>query len=109
MKLTVSARSHPLAHRSDALAIARPDQPRHVKRAHAPPSLVSKQAEKRLEPLQKLVVPVAHAPQRRAGELGEEAFDEIEPRAVLGRKGEFEATGRLVCAGGRSGAVVAIA
>jgi hypothetical protein len=34
--------------------------------------------------------------QHRAGELGEEAFDEIEPRAVLGGKGEFEATDRLV-------------
>ena len=34
--------------------------------------------------------------QHRAGELGEEAFDEIEPRAVLGREGEFEATDRLV-------------
>ena len=31
-----------------------------------------------------------------AGELGEEAFDEIEPRAVLRRKSEFEATGRLI-------------
>ena len=34
--------------------------------------------------------------QHRAGELGEEAFDEIEPRAVLGGEGEFEATGRLL-------------
>ena len=34
--------------------------------------------------------------QHRAGELGEEAFDEIEPRAVLGRKDEFEATGRPI-------------
>lgn len=34
--------------------------------------------------------------QDRAGELGEEAFDEIEPRAVLGGKGEFESTGWLV-------------
>ena len=34
--------------------------------------------------------------QHRAGELGEEAFDEIEPRAVLGGKDEFEATGRLI-------------
>jgi hypothetical protein len=32
--------------------------------------------------------------QDRSGELGEEAFDEIEPRAVLGGKGEFEATDR---------------
>ena len=34
--------------------------------------------------------------QDRAGELGEEAFDEIEPGAVLGREDEFEATDRLV-------------
>ena len=34
--------------------------------------------------------------QHRAGELREEALDEIEPRAVLGGKGEFEATGWLV-------------
>jgi hypothetical protein len=35
--------------------------------------------------------------QHRAGKLGEEALDKIEPGAVLGRKGEFEATGRLLC------------
>ena len=29
--------------------------------------------------------------QHRAGELGEEALDEIEPGAVFGREGEFEA------------------
>ena len=34
--------------------------------------------------------------QHRAGELGEETLDEIEPRAVLGGKDEFEATDRLV-------------
>ena len=34
--------------------------------------------------------------QHRAGELGEEAFDEIEPRAVLGGKDELEATRRLL-------------
>jgi hypothetical protein len=33
--------------------------------------------------------------QDRAGELGEEAFDEVEPGAVLGREGELEAAGRL--------------
>jgi hypothetical protein len=32
--------------------------------------------------------------QDRAGELGEEALDEFEPGAVLGREGELEATGR---------------
>ena len=34
--------------------------------------------------------------QHRAGELREEALDEIEPGSVLGREGEFEATGGLI-------------
>jgi hypothetical protein len=29
----------------------------------------------------------------RSGELGEEAFDEVEPGAMLGREGELEAAG----------------
>src|ERR1700732_5420486 len=33
--------------------------------------------------------------QDRAGELGEEALDEIEPGAVFGREGELEAARRL--------------
>jgi hypothetical protein len=33
--------------------------------------------------------------QDRAGELGEEAFDEVEPGAALGRESEREATRRL--------------
>jgi hypothetical protein len=33
--------------------------------------------------------------QDRAGELGEEPLDEVEPGAVLGREGELEAAGRL--------------
>src|SRR6202171_3316696 len=33
--------------------------------------------------------------QDRAGELGEEALDEVEPGAVFGREGEREATARL--------------
>ena len=33
--------------------------------------------------------------QDRAGELGEEALDEVEPGAVLGREGEREAARRL--------------
>ena len=32
--------------------------------------------------------------QNRAGEFGEEALDEVEPRAVLSCEGKFEATGR---------------
>ena len=38
----------------------------------------------------------ADVAQHRAGELGEEALDEIEPGAVLGREGELEAAGRLL-------------
>src|SRR5258706_3700832 len=37
----------------------------------------------------------ADVAQHRAGELGEEALDEIEPGAVFGREGEFEAAGGL--------------
>ena len=33
--------------------------------------------------------------QDRAGELGEEALDEVEPGGVLGGEGELEAAGRL--------------
>ena len=35
----------------------------------------------------------ADVAQHRAGELGEEALDEIEPGAVFGREGELEAAG----------------
>ena len=38
----------------------------------------------------------ADVAQHRAGELGEETLDEIEPGAVLGREGEFESAGRLL-------------
>ena len=38
----------------------------------------------------------ADVAQHRACELGEESFDEIEPGAVRGREGEFEAAGRLI-------------
>ena len=33
--------------------------------------------------------------QHRAGELGEEALDQVEPRTVLRREGELEASGRF--------------
>jgi hypothetical protein len=38
----------------------------------------------------------ADVTQNGAGEFREEAFDEIEPGAVLGREGELEAAGRLI-------------
>ena len=34
--------------------------------------------------------------QERAGELGEEALNKVEPRAVLGGEGELEASGRML-------------
>ena len=39
----------------------------------------------------------ADVPQDRAGKLGKEALDQVEPGAVLGREGEGEATFRLFC------------
>ena len=38
----------------------------------------------------------ADVAQHRAGELGEETFDEVEPRAMLGGEGEFETARRLI-------------
>lgn len=38
----------------------------------------------------------ADVAQDGAGELGEEAFDQVEPRAVLGREGESEPAGGLL-------------
>ena len=38
----------------------------------------------------------ADVAEHRACELGEEALDEIEPGAVRGREGEFEAADRLI-------------
>ena len=34
--------------------------------------------------------------QHGAGELGKEAFNQVEPGAVLGSEGEFKAAGRLI-------------
>jgi hypothetical protein len=42
----------------------------------------------------------ADVAEHRAGKLGEEALDQIEPGAVFGREGEFKATGGL---GGEKG------
>jgi hypothetical protein len=38
----------------------------------------------------------ANVTQNGAGDFREEAFDEVEPRAVLRREGELEAAGRLI-------------
>ena len=45
-------------HWLNALAIAGPDQPRYVKRTHAPPRLVTQASQKRLEPASKLGFPI---------------------------------------------------
>src|ERR1700680_4570270 len=45
--------------------------------------------------LELLLRPNPDVAQDRAGELGEEALDEIEPGAVFGREGELEAARRL--------------
>ena len=63
MQLVVIARRHPLGHRPDALAVARPDQPRHIERTHPPPRLVAKPSHERRQPPPKLVPPIRH-PQR---------------------------------------------
>ena len=55
VQLIIIARRKPLRHRLNALAIAGTDQPRHVKRTHLPPRLVTQAIQKRLEPASKLV------------------------------------------------------
>src|SRR5580704_9131953 len=59
----VVARRDPLGHRPDALAVTRPDQPRHIERTHPPPRLVAKPSHERRQPPPKLVPPIRH-PQR---------------------------------------------
>ena len=54
----IVTRRKPLGHGRNALAIARPDQPRHVKRTHPPPCLVTQPFQKRLEPAPKLPFPI---------------------------------------------------
>src|SRR6516164_11684535 len=67
----VAARRDPLGHRPDTLALPRPDQPRHIERAHTPPRLVPKPPQKRSKPRRKLLAPTHHAraPQIRARSL----------------------------------------
>jgi hypothetical protein len=58
MKLVVVARRHPLRHRVNALAVARPNQPRDVKRAYPPPRLVAELGQERRKPTRKLLPPI---------------------------------------------------
>ena len=57
----VIARRDLLGHRADALAIARPNQPRHIQRTHPPPRLMTEPFHKRRQPPPKLVPPFRHA------------------------------------------------
>ena len=50
----------PLRHRRDALAVARPNQPRHIERTHASSRLVTQPSQKRLEKAFKLDLPIRH-------------------------------------------------
>jgi hypothetical protein len=52
MELVVIARRNRFGHRADTLAIARTDQPGHIKRAHPPPRLVSKLGQEWRKPIQ---------------------------------------------------------
>ena len=58
VQLIAFAERKPLGHRLNALAIARTDQPRHVKRAHLSPRLVSQPIQKLLEKVSKLFFPI---------------------------------------------------
>src|SRR5882757_6987370 len=58
VQLIIVARRKPLRHRLNALAIARTDQPRHVKWTHPPPCLVTQAIQKWLEPAPKLAFPI---------------------------------------------------
>jgi hypothetical protein len=55
----VIARRDTLGHRADALAIARPDQPRHIERTHPPPRLVADPLHERRQPPPELLPPPA--------------------------------------------------
>ena len=58
VQLVAFAEAEPLRHRRNALAIAGTDQPRHVKRTHLAPRLVTKPIQKRLEKASKLPLPI---------------------------------------------------
>jgi hypothetical protein len=58
MQLIIVAGCKQFCHRLNALAITGPDQPRHIKRTHPPPCLVTQAVQKWLEPASKLVFPI---------------------------------------------------
>ena len=57
MQLIIVGGRHPGGHRLQALALTRPDQARHIERAHASPSRMMKRGEERFEPGLKFVLP----------------------------------------------------
>ena len=61
MQLVVVAGRPSRRHRLDALAVARPNQPRHVERAHPPARLVSEPRQERRKPPLKIPIPIRHA------------------------------------------------
>src|SRR6476620_2835589 len=60
VQLIVVTNSKPLRHRLNALAIARADQTRYVKRTHPPPRLVPQPLQKRLQPASELLTPIQY-------------------------------------------------
>ena len=58
MRAIIVAQRKPLCHGLNALTITRPDQPRHIKRTHLTPRLVTQAIQERFEPASKIVFPV---------------------------------------------------
>lgn len=64
MEAIVARRIKAFGHGLHALALTRPDQPRHVERAHLPPLLVPPQDGERLQKFRQRLIqlPMARAP-----------------------------------------------
>jgi hypothetical protein len=60
MQLVVVAGRQSRRHRLDALAVARPNQPCHVKRAHPPSRLVPQPRKERRQPPLQIPIPIRH-------------------------------------------------
>ena len=54
----IAARRKTLGHGLNALAVTWPDQPRHIKRTHPLPRLVTQAFQERFEPTAKLIFPI---------------------------------------------------
>src|SRR5476651_1125931 len=66
MQLVVIARRQSRRHRLDALAIARPNQPYYVKRAHPPSRLVPPPRKERRQPPLQIPIPIRHRRLRKS-------------------------------------------